>query len=193
MHPWIALRYDAGDTPGFGGYPEDQRCYREMLRHYALLGTSVFLWWNTTALPRPDGTSGPITDRDALATEMDGTMTEINARTGGVVRSTIGSEPISFEATVVITGAVRADGRCIWRVSARPDVRALRNVVTGEVVTLPGDEIGFWVERDDATEAVVVRTDSDRLSQVFINLVTNARKYCDAAKPKLRIEATSSP
>jgi Na+/proline symporter/signal transduction histidine kinase len=47
---------------------------------------------------------------------------------------------------------------------------------------------GMAVERDDATEAVVVRTDSDRLSQVFINLVTNARKYCDAAKPKLRIE-----
>ena len=44
------------------------------------------------------------------------------------------------------------------------------------------------VERDDSTETVVVRTDSDRLSQVFINLVTNARKYCDAAKPKLRIE-----
>jgi hypothetical protein len=151
MHPWIAPRHYAGDTPGVVGYPEDPRCYREMLRHYALLGTSVFLWWNTTALPGPGGTSVPITDRDALAMEMDGTMAEINARTRGVVRSTIGSEPISFEATVVITGAVRADGRCIWRVSARPDVRALRNAATGEVVTLPGDEIGFWFERDDAT------------------------------------------
>ena len=93
-----------------------------------------------------------ITDRDALAAEMDAIMTEINARTGGVVRSTIGSEPISFEATVIVTGAVRADGKRIWRVSARPDIRALRNAATGEIVTLAGEEIGLWVERDDATE-----------------------------------------
>ncbi|MGD6771300.1 ATP-binding protein, partial [Staphylococcus arlettae] len=31
-------------------------------------------------------------------------------------------------------------------------------------------------------------TDTDRLVQVFINLVSNARKYCDAKVPALRIE-----
>ena len=30
-------------------------------------------------------------------------------------------------------------------------------------------------------------TDADRLAQVFINLVGNARKYCDATRPRLRI------
>ncbi|MFC2968734.1 ATP-binding protein [Acidimangrovimonas pyrenivorans] len=45
-----------------------------------------------------------------------------------------------------------------------------------------------WViERDRTAEAVAVTTDADRLAQVFINLVSNARKYCDAPAPKLRI------
>jgi len=45
------------------------------------------------------------------------------------------------------------------------------------------------VSRDRAAEAVEIATDHDRLAQVFINLVANARKYCDAAEPRLRIEA----
>lgn len=36
-------------------------------------------------------------------------------------------------------------------------------------------------------EMVTLHTDLDRLSQVFINLVTNAQKYCPAAEPELRI------
>ena len=45
----------------------------------------------------------------------------------------------------------------------------------------------FMVWRDLPSEALFLRTDPDRLSQVFINLVSNSRKYCDAAKPELRI------
>ncbi|MDH2325652.1 sensor histidine kinase [Cereibacter sp. SYSU M97828] len=43
------------------------------------------------------------------------------------------------------------------------------------------------VFRDSGAEALVLRTDPDRLAQVFINLIANARKYCDAADPQLRI------
>ena len=43
------------------------------------------------------------------------------------------------------------------------------------------------LERNEAAEAISVRTDPDRLAQVFINLITNARKYCDAPKPRLKI------
>ncbi len=43
------------------------------------------------------------------------------------------------------------------------------------------------VERDPAAEAVSVLTDADRLCQVFINVISNARKYCNAPKPRLRI------
>jgi signal transduction histidine kinase len=41
--------------------------------------------------------------------------------------------------------------------------------------------------RDPASEHVPVFTDTDRLTQVFINVIANARKYCDAARPALRI------
>jgi signal transduction histidine kinase len=34
---------------------------------------------------------------------------------------------------------------------------------------------------------VTIETDADRLAQVFINLISNARKYCDADSPELEI------
>lgn len=41
---------------------------------------------------------------------------------------------------------------------------------------------------DAALAATEITTDLGRLSQVFINLVSNARKYCGAEAPELRIE-----
>ncbi len=43
------------------------------------------------------------------------------------------------------------------------------------------------VRRDRSAEDVPLVTDPDRLAQVFINLATNARKYCDAPHPELRV------
>ncbi len=43
------------------------------------------------------------------------------------------------------------------------------------------------IRRDRAREALTLTTDPDRLAQVFINLVANAAKYCDAAAPRLTI------
>ncbi len=45
----------------------------------------------------------------------------------------------------------------------------------------------FTIDRNEMREAVEVTTDLDRLAQVFINLIGNARKYCDAPRPRLRI------
>jgi Na+/proline symporter/signal transduction histidine kinase len=45
----------------------------------------------------------------------------------------------------------------------------------------------FTIHRDLPSEQIQVRSDADRLVQVFINLISNARKYCDAAAPELRI------
>jgi Na+/proline symporter/signal transduction histidine kinase len=45
----------------------------------------------------------------------------------------------------------------------------------------------FLVIRDLPSEAIYLKTDADRLTQVFINLISNARKYCDAKHPELRI------
>ncbi|HMO07489.1 MAG TPA: ATP-binding protein [Paracoccaceae bacterium] len=48
-------------------------------------------------------------------------------------------------------------------------------------------ERSFVIHRDPASEEIFLRTDGDRLTQVFINLISNARKYCDATAPELRI------
>ncbi len=48
-------------------------------------------------------------------------------------------------------------------------------------------ERGFLIHRDVAAEGIFLRTDADRLTQVLINLISNARKYCDAEHPELRI------
>ncbi|MEI4486826.1 ATP-binding protein [Frigidibacter sp. MR17.14] len=50
-------------------------------------------------------------------------------------------------------------------------------------------ERAFRITRDLAAEHQAVITDADRLVQVFVNLITNARKYCDAPLPELTIAA----
>ena len=45
----------------------------------------------------------------------------------------------------------------------------------------------FEIIRLEASEELYLRTDADRLVQVFINLISNARKYCDAEWATLRI------
>lgn len=47
--------------------------------------------------------------------------------------------------------------------------------------------------RDPACEAVPLYTDIDRLAQVFINLISNAAKYCAAEAPALKIAVTVKP
>ncbi len=45
----------------------------------------------------------------------------------------------------------------------------------------------YEIIRDDGAEHVQLVTDGDRLAQVFINLISNFRKYCDAEQPRLDI------
>lgn len=48
-------------------------------------------------------------------------------------------------------------------------------------------ERSFIIHRDLPMENIFLRTDADRLVQVFINLISNARKYCDSDHPELRV------
>ncbi|MFW2542366.1 ATP-binding protein [Primorskyibacter sp. 2E107] len=48
------------------------------------------------------------------------------------------------------------------------------------------------IRRNAASEAFWLHTDIDRLAQVCINLIANARKYCDAPKPMLEIRVGRS-
>jgi len=45
----------------------------------------------------------------------------------------------------------------------------------------------FKIIRIAEDEDISIFTDLDRLSQVFINLISNAQKYCDAPRPRLKI------
>jgi Na+/proline symporter/nitrogen-specific signal transduction histidine kinase len=45
------------------------------------------------------------------------------------------------------------------------------------------------IHRQPEAEKVVLTTDHDRLAQVFINLISNAGKYCEAETPELSIKA----
>lgn len=45
----------------------------------------------------------------------------------------------------------------------------------------------FRILRDPETENLTLTTDPDRLAQVFINLLANARKYCDAPAQEVQI------
>ena len=49
---------------------------------------------------------------------------------------------------------------------------------------------GMKVVRITSDEHVTLHTDTDRLSQVFINLISNAQKYCDAEAPCLTISVS---
>jgi signal transduction histidine kinase len=64
----------------------------------------------------------------------------------------------------------------------------LHDLLNQAVTTaLAGAATPLAVRRDVTAEAVTLYTDMDRLSQVFINLIANAQKYCRADQPELTI------
>ncbi|MCA8879674.1 MAG: sodium:solute symporter [Rhodobacteraceae bacterium] len=70
-----------------------------------------------------------------------------------------------------------------------PERALLRQVIDRAVLATSAVNAAerFVLDRNEAREAIEVTTDLDRLAQVFINLITNARKYCDAPRPRLQI------
>jgi signal transduction histidine kinase len=76
------------------------------------------------------------------------------------------------------------------------------NIATGRVQDLIDRSIATVVAGHAAMQMQIdckipndlhsLTTDLDRLGQVFINLISNAKKYCDAASPKLKISAHQS-
>ncbi|MDG1531902.1 MAG: ATP-binding protein [Paracoccaceae bacterium] len=80
------------------------------------------------------------------------------------------------------------------------DISVLENgqvVMTAEDITLGAvlDKVtrnvnlgpDLKISRQRAGDGIVISTDVGRLSQVIINLITNARKYCIARQPRLKI------
>ncbi|KNG95008.1 sensor histidine kinase [Pseudaestuariivita atlantica] len=71
------------------------------------------------------------------------------------------------------------------------------NLREGQLATLLDQAVATAATSEDGARLAIVTdvgeialtTDLDRLGQVFINLIANARKYCDAAEPRLVINA----
>jgi signal transduction histidine kinase len=80
------------------------------------------------------------------------------------------------------------------KVSLHPETLSLGEVIDRAFDATLGQGSGppLVIHRDRAAESVLITTDPDRLAQVFINLITNVRKYCTAAEPVLHIRVTRS-
>ena len=72
-----------------------------------------------------------------------------------------------------------------------PAVVNLHDLIERALASARATEAGrdFVLDRDPGGEHLMVITDPDRLLQVLINVIANARKYCDAPSPRLRIRA----
>lgn len=75
------------------------------------------------------------------------------------------------------------------QVSLNPATGALLSVIDHAVTTTQAGAIrAITIDKSGIDGALVLTTDLDRLSQVFINLISNAQKYCKSENPTLVIE-----
>ena len=65
----------------------------------------------------------------------------------------------------------------------------LADILDRAVMASGVDPARLSISRRAGNETIVLHTDLERLSQVFINLITNAAKYCIADAPHLKIKA----
>jgi Na+/proline symporter/nitrogen-specific signal transduction histidine kinase len=63
----------------------------------------------------------------------------------------------------------------------------LGTVLDRAVDAIAHSSAGIQIVRDLQSEDIPLHTDGDRLAQVFINLISNAQKYCTVDNPSLRI------
>lgn len=66
----------------------------------------------------------------------------------------------------------------------------LSDVISHAIAAAGSDMHPLRVRRIGPAEGIYLTTDLDRLAQVFINLIANAQKYCDAPRPELTIAVT---
>ena len=66
----------------------------------------------------------------------------------------------------------------------------LSDVIDQAVASATAAGTDLVIRRNPLAAAITLRTDPDRLVQVFINLIANAQKYCDAPQPDLRISVS---
>lgn len=63
----------------------------------------------------------------------------------------------------------------------------LSDVIDQAIAAATATGAGLRIRRNPLAAAITLHSDLDRLVQVFINLIANAQKYCDAPDPELKI------
>jgi len=81
--------------------------------------------------------------------------------------------------------SVLENGQVVLQSSRGLLADVIDRAVTASASVKGGRDIA--IRRTPEAESITLTTDLDRLSQVFINLMSNARKYCDAEAPVLTI------
>jgi hypothetical protein len=76
------------------------------------------------------------------------------------------------------------------QVVLRPQTGPLSALLDRAIAAAGLHERNLTIQRDRAAEDIEITADLDRLVQVFINLISNAAKYCDAKKPALTIRVS---
>ncbi len=66
----------------------------------------------------------------------------------------------------------------------------LSEVISHAIAATGTDMHVLRVRRSGPASEIMLTTDHDRLAQVFINLIANAQKYCDADRPELTIDVS---
>ena len=131
-----------------------------------------------------------------ISHELRTPMTSIRAFSELLMEGDAPAQTVSAQAGIIHTEAIRLtrllddllDLSVLENGSVQLDL-GLANLggMLDRAMAAAGVDREMAVERNAVAEDVFLRTDADRLVQVFINLMSNARKYCDAATPKLRI------
>jgi signal transduction histidine kinase len=79
------------------------------------------------------------------------------------------------------------------QVSLNAETGSLADVIGHAVTTTQAGAIKqIKIDVSDLDTSIELYTDLDRLAQVFINLISNAQKYCKSPEPKLFIKATKT-
>jgi Na+/proline symporter/signal transduction histidine kinase len=77
------------------------------------------------------------------------------------------------------------------QVSLNTATGTLQSVIDHAVTTTQtGASRAIMIDQSGIDASIVLNTDLDRLAQVFINLISNAQKYCKSTTPTLMIEAS---
>lgn len=104
----------------------------------------------------------------------------------GKYSSIINSESVRLTRLLddLLDLSVLENGQVSMNIEEAPLVDVLDRAISA--VGLAGK---LAIVRRREREHILFRTDTDRLSQVFINLIANAQKYCEAPAPTLKIFA----